>query len=218
MQGTAQEGDMSADGLTAGKAADGLIDNRLENGGGEIFLGRTLIDQGLDVGFGKDTAARRDGIQGTISARIAVESCGVGLQQARHLIDKGTRAACADAVHPLFHTAVFKIDDLGIFAAEFDRDIGFGRDSFEGGGYGDNLLDKGDLKVGRQGQAAGSRDDRVDGDVAQLRKGILYKGTECALNVCVMSAVIGKHDFTGGIQNGNFDSRGSDIDSKCIVC
>ena len=71
--------------------------------------------------------------------------------------------------------------------------------------------------MGRKCQAAGTRDDRVHGDVSQLFVGILHKGAECSLDVCVVSAVIGKHDFTGRVQDGDFDGRGSDIYSKCIV-
>ena len=38
MQRAAQEGHVPADGLAAGQAADGLVDHRLENGGGQILL------------------------------------------------------------------------------------------------------------------------------------------------------------------------------------
>jgi len=44
VQRTAEKCDMSADGLTAGKAADGLIDNCLENGSRKVFFGRAVID------------------------------------------------------------------------------------------------------------------------------------------------------------------------------
>ena len=53
---------MSPDGLSAGQAADGLVDNCLEDRGCQVFLGRALIDQGLDVGLGENTAAGGDGI------------------------------------------------------------------------------------------------------------------------------------------------------------
>lgn len=53
---------MAADGLAAGKAADGLIDYRLENRGGQILAGCAFVDQGLDVGLGKYAASCRDGI------------------------------------------------------------------------------------------------------------------------------------------------------------
>ena len=33
------------DRLAAGQTADGLVDDRLEDGGGQVFLGRAFIDQ-----------------------------------------------------------------------------------------------------------------------------------------------------------------------------
>ena len=46
---TSQESHVSADRLSAGQAADSLVDNCLKNGGGQIFSGSALIDQRLDV-------------------------------------------------------------------------------------------------------------------------------------------------------------------------
>ena len=63
MQGAAQESDMAPDGFAAGQSADGLVDDRLENGGGQILSGGPVIDQGLDIGFGKYAAAGRDRIE-----------------------------------------------------------------------------------------------------------------------------------------------------------
>ena len=56
---------MSADGLTAGKTADGLVDNCLENGSSQVFFGRAVIDQRLDIRFCKYAAAGRDRYKGT---------------------------------------------------------------------------------------------------------------------------------------------------------
>ncbi len=55
----AEERHMSTDRLAAGKTADGLVDNRLKDGGGKIFFRGALIDEGLDIGFGEHAAARR---------------------------------------------------------------------------------------------------------------------------------------------------------------
>ena len=40
---------MPADGLSTCKPADGLIDYRLEDGGGQVFFCRPFVDQRLDV-------------------------------------------------------------------------------------------------------------------------------------------------------------------------
>ena len=57
-----QEGHMAPDRLAAGQTADGLVDYCLEDGGGQVFLGGALVDQGLDVGFGEHAAAGGDGV------------------------------------------------------------------------------------------------------------------------------------------------------------
>lgn len=53
MQRSAQKGDVAADRLAAGKARDRLIYNGLEDRSSQVFLRRTFIDQGLDIGLGK---------------------------------------------------------------------------------------------------------------------------------------------------------------------
>ncbi len=61
MQRSAEKGDVAADRLSAGKPADRLIDHRLERWRQtDLRLGSPLIDQRLDIGFGKDAAARGD--------------------------------------------------------------------------------------------------------------------------------------------------------------
>ena len=66
MQRTAQKGNMSTDRLTAGKTGNGLIYHRLKNGGGQILLGSAFVDKGLDICFGKYTAAGGNSIQGLV--------------------------------------------------------------------------------------------------------------------------------------------------------
>ena len=51
---------MSADGLTAGKTGDGLVYHCLENGSGKVFLGSTVVDQGLDI---RSWQIRRSGLR-----------------------------------------------------------------------------------------------------------------------------------------------------------
>ena len=133
MQGAAQERDVAAYGFAAGKAAYGLVDDGLENGRRKIFLGGAFVDQGLDVGLGKNAASGRDRIKGCVIPGIFVQSCSVCLQKGSHLVDKGTCAAGADTVHSLFDIPVFKIDDLGVLAAQLDRNVCLGRDLLECG-------------------------------------------------------------------------------------
>jgi len=79
MERPAKEGHVSADGLSAGQAADGLVHHCLENGGGQIFSGGALVNQGLDIGLGKYAAAGGDGVDGLVIGRVFIEAGGVGL-------------------------------------------------------------------------------------------------------------------------------------------
>ena len=133
---------MAADGLAAGKARNGLVDDRLEDRGGKVGLRRTLVDEGLDVRLGEHAAARGDGVDLLIVRGLAVETRGIGLQQGGHLVDKRAGAAGADTVHALFEST-FEVDDLGILAAEFDGDIHLRGDALERLRNGDDLLHKG---------------------------------------------------------------------------
>ncbi len=145
VQRTAQEGHMAPNGLTAGKAGDGLIHHRLENGGSQVRLGGALVDQRLDIGFGKDAAAGRNGIDLLIALGCFVEALRVGLQQGGHLVDEGAGAAGAHAVHPLIQAAL-EVDDLCVLASQFNGDVCLRRGGFQGGGHSHHLLDELDSK------------------------------------------------------------------------
>src|SRR5699024_3832602 len=118
VQGAAQKCHMSPDGFSAGQSADGLVDNSLEDGGGQIFPGGTFIDQRLDVRLGKHAAAGSDGVEGLVILCVLVETGGVCLEQGSHLVDEGAGTAGTHAVHALLNAAALKVDDLCILAAK----------------------------------------------------------------------------------------------------
>ena len=89
---------------------------------------------------------------------IGVKARRIRLQQGSHLIDERTCSAGTDTVHALFHIAVFKIDDLGILAAQFDRHIGDWGKGLQGSGDGNDFLNEGHLQVVGQCQTAGAGD------------------------------------------------------------
>ena len=64
---------MSPDGLSAGKAGNGLVDHRLENGGGKILTGGAFVDKGLYVCLGKYTAAGGNGIDRLVGFGIFIK-------------------------------------------------------------------------------------------------------------------------------------------------
>ena len=214
---TAQEGDMTADRLAAGKSGDGLIDNRLENGGGQIFSCGAFINQRLNIGFCKNTAPGRDGIQRLIMLCKFIQSRRVALQKRCHLVDEGTGASRADAVHALFDIAVFKIDNLGVLAAQLDGHIRLRRKALQSGRDCDHLLDEGDFQIVCKCETARTGNHRVNSDVSDLTLRLLHQIRECAADVGVMAPVIGKSQFVIRVQDSYFDSGGTDVDSEGIV-
>lgn len=57
VQRPAQECNVTADRLAAGKTRDRLVDDRLKDRGGEVGFRRALVDEGLNVRLG-DTPQR----------------------------------------------------------------------------------------------------------------------------------------------------------------
>ena len=72
VQRSAQKGHTAPDGLAAGQAGNGLVHHGLENGGRQVCLGGTLIDQGLNVRLGEYAAAGGDGINLLVVFRLFV--------------------------------------------------------------------------------------------------------------------------------------------------
>ena len=159
LQRAAQEGDVAADGAAARQTRDGLGHDGLEDGGSHVLGAGALVEQRLNVGLGKDTAAAGDGIDGGGVGRELVEAAGVGVEQGGHLVDEGARTAGAGAVHALLD-AVIEVDDLGVLAAQLDGDVGSGDEGLDGALAGDDLLDKlqaeplGEQQAARAGDGA----------------------------------------------------------------
>ena len=140
IQRAAQKYDFSGDPASAGEARDGLVHDRLENAGREVFSGHAVIDQRLDIALRKHAASRGDRIDLLISLRILVQTGCVRLQQRRHLVNERARAAGTDAVHALLH--LFQEDDLRILAAKLDHAVRLSDLFFHGGSDSHDFLDK----------------------------------------------------------------------------
>ena len=213
VQGAAEKRHVAADRLSAGEARDGLVHHRLEDGGGQILAGRALVDQRLDVRLREHAAARRDGIDSFVVFRVIVQTGSVRLQEGRHLVDEGTGAAGADAVHPLVDAAG-EIDDLGVLAAQLDSHVGLRREGLQRRRHGHDLLDKGDLQVLCQRKAAGTGDHRDQLHRAEDLFRFLEKARQGLLDVREMSLIIGKENVPLLIQDGHLYGGGADIDAK----
>ena len=120
MKRSSKKCNMAADRFSAGESADGLVYDGLENGRRKVFLGSPVVDQRLDVGLGKYTAAGCDGIKSLVMLCIFIQAGRVCLQKRRHLVNKRACTTSTDTIHPLLDITAFEIDDLGILAAQLD--------------------------------------------------------------------------------------------------
>ena len=172
VQRPAQKGHMPANGLAAGQAGDGLVDHRLEDGGGQILPGGALVDQRLDIALGKHAAPGGNGVNFLVAGGKIVQPGSVGFEQGGHLVDEGPRAAGADAVHALLHAAA-EIKDFRVLTAQLDGHVRLGGFRLEGGGHCHHLLNKGNAQRVGQGQRAGARHAQAQVAAAKLIAHIL---------------------------------------------
>ena len=121
-QGAAQIQNVALDRPSLRQTRDGLIHHRLIDALGDVGGFGPLIDEGLDVALGKHAAAGGDGVG--LFRRLSgfVHLLRAHFQQRGHLVDEGSGAAGAGAVHPDLH-AVGQKEDLGILAAQFDDNV-----------------------------------------------------------------------------------------------
>ena len=192
MQRPAQEGYVASDRLSACQTADRLIDNGLKNGRRQILFCRAFVDQRLDIRFGEYAAARCNGVKRGIVFRIFVQPGSVCLQQGSHLVDKRTGSSCADAVHALLYVSVFKVNDLGVLAAKFDRHISLRNEMLQRGRHSDDLLHKRHFQMVCQCKSAGACNDRRNLYVTQQAFCVLDQRGESLLNICIVTLVIRK--------------------------
>ena len=216
LQRAAQEGDVAADGTAARQARDGLGHDGLEDGGGHVLGAGALVEQRLDVGLGKDTAAASDGIDGGGVGREFVKAAGVSVQQGCHLVDERARAAGAGAVHALLD-AVVEVDDLGVLAAQLDGDIGGRNESLDGAFTGDDLLDK--LQVEPLGQQQAARAGDGAGHLGRRKHGrsTLKQVAGAGTDVGVVALVLGVDDLVVVVEHGKFNGGGAHVDAQVQV-
>ena len=164
-QRAAEEDDGTVDRAARSQAGDGLRGHCGENRGGEIRLGRAVVDQRLQIGFGEHAATRGDRIQVLVALGHLVEACGVGVKQRGHLVDERAGAACARTVHTLFRGG-FQVGDFGVLAAELDDDVGLRVLLINRLGFGDDLLNERHMQIVSKRQTAGAGDRQANRFIA----------------------------------------------------
>ena len=123
MQRSSQECHMTTDWFTTCQSRNRLIDYCLENRRRKILLCCTIVDQRLNICLCKHTTSCSNRIKSLVILRIFVQSRCICLKQRCHLINEGASTTGADTIHSLFNISALKINDLGILAAKFDRNI-----------------------------------------------------------------------------------------------
>ena len=214
---TSEKCDVSADRLSLSKAGDGLNDHGLKNGGGKIFLAGSVIDERLNVGFGKNSAPRGDRIEGFIAFGVLIEPGSICLQKGSHLVDKGPGSSGTGSVHALLHIAVFKINDLGILAAKLNGNVCQGGKSFDCGGLCHHLLYERNAEVIGKRKTAGAGDHRMDPYISGFCKNLFQNVMESFTDLSVMAAVVAEHEVPVAVEKGSLDGGRSDINAEGIV-
>ena len=215
VQRTAQKGHTAPDGLAAGQTGDGLLHHCLEDGGGQVGFCGALVDKGLNIGLGKNTAACGDRIDLLIIDRLLVQTGGIGLEQRSHLVNKGTGAAGADTVHTLFQTAL-EIDDFSVFAAQLNGHIGLRCHMLQGGSNGHNFLHKRNFQSLSQVDRTRAGDPGDEGALAQFQPGIVQKPGKRFLGTSAVPDIFSKKNMVLFIQQHQLDGGGADVNTCAI--
>ena len=204
VQRPAQKGHAAPDGLAAGKARNGLVHHRLEDGGRQVRLGGALVDQRLDIRLGKNAAAGGNWIDLLVVGRLGVETGGVCLQERGHLVDEGAGAPGADAIHPFFQAAR-KVYDLGVFAAQLNGYVGLRGGMLQSRGNCHDLLHKLDVQRLTQVDGAGAGDAAEQLTVPGDLPGVPQKLCQRLLCVGPVAAVIAEHNAIIFVKNYKFN-------------
>ena len=213
LERAAQEGDVAADGAAAGEAGDGLRHHGLEDRGGHVLRTRALVEQRLHVRLGEHAAAARDRVDRGRTRGELVEPARIGVEQRRHLIDERTGAARARAVHALLDTRI-EIDDLGVLAAELDRDVRLRDQGLDRALGGDDLLDELEAEPLRKQKAARTGDGARHLRLGHELRGAFEQIARACAHVGVMPLVLGVHNIVRIVEHGELDGGRPHVDAE----
>ena len=213
LQGTAEQGDVAANGAAAREPRNGLRHNGLENGGRDVFFARAFVQKRLHVGFGEHAAAARDGVNGGVAFRKLVQAARVGVEKRRHLVDERARTAGAGAVHALLD-AVVEVDDLRVLAAELDDNVGLRNEGLDGGFARDNLLHEVDAEPLCEQKAARAGDGDGHGRCWVLLGRLAHHFHDGRANVGVVAAVARVQNLVVVVEHGHLHRGGAYVDAN----
>ena len=219
-QRAAEEDDGAVNRASGSQAGDGLRGHCGEDGGGQIGLGGTIIDERLQIGFGEHTTTRGDWIQVLVALGHLVKACGVSVKQRGHLVNERAGTTCARTVHALFGRG-FQVGDFGVLAAELDDDIGLRVFLVDCLGFGDDLLNERHMQIVSKRQTAGTGDRQANrfiaaSEVHKLLVDVDQQAGHGGTHVGVVASVIGEEGVSQGIgliKHHGLDGGGTDVQS-----
>ena len=192
-----------------------LVYDCLKDAGSDVLPPCALIQEGLDVRLGENTAAGGDGIHFFRTECHLIQLVYADIQQRCHLVDKSARTAGTAAVHALFHTAG-KEDDLGILAAQLNDGIGFGTAFLDGEKCGVDFLHKGQLRRLRQPQTGRTGDADTHGIGGVLLRQLAQLSADGLPHLGEVPLIAGGQHMMFLIQHHRFYRCRSDINADGI--
>ena len=201
-QGTALKDDGGLDLQALGKTADGLLDDGMEGGEGDVLPPATLVQNGLDICLGKDAAAAGDAVDRGACRRQGFKVLRRHLQKGGDLVDERAGAAGAASVHAhvgggelLGLRVEIEEDDLGVLAPQFNGRPGLGVEVAHGAGVGHHLLDIVGPHLLSKALAAGAADRRPESAVREFPLHLFQEGHHSLALLRVVAALAPQQHF-----------------------
>ena len=194
---------MTANRTTACQTGNGLRNNALKNRCSNVFFFSSLVQKGLYVGLGEYATTACNRIQHRMMLSKLIEPRSIGVQKRGHLIDECAGTASARTIHALLDT-IIEVDDLSVFAAKLDSDIGLGDKRFDcrfGSNYFLNEFDTEPL--GKQ-QTAGAGNGNRNLFIRKLRCRFLQYLQHRRTHIGVVAPIDRIDDLIVFVQNCNF--------------
>ena len=221
-EGTALKDDGGRQLQSLGKPADGLLGNGVKSRQGDVRPLRPLDQQGLDVGFGKDTAPAGDAVNGLACGGQLFKFVRRHVQQCGDLVDEGAGATGAASVHthvgglePAGSLVVMEKDYLGVLSAQLHGCADIGVQRPDGGSVGHHLLDIVRTQSGGNGTSAGAADTDPEPYTGKPPGGFFQKLPDGGCLMGVMPLISGKQYLVGTrVCNDSFHSGGTNIHPK----
>ena len=223
-QGPALKDDRRGHLQALGQAADGLLGDGVEGRQGDVRPAGPLVEQGLDVGLGKDAAPARNAVHLFAHPGQGLELLRRDPQQGGNLVDESAGAAGAAAVHPHIgggQGAVLLLaekDDLGVLAAQLDGGAGGRVKGAHGCAVGHHFLHIAGVHLVGQGTAARPADRHPHGQAGKLVPDLAQQLAQGAALLGVVPLVAAEQDAAGlAVGQDGLDGGGADVQAEVHI-